>query len=154
MRSTRLEMPTSKAFMTANSVSLPEVKYTPNCNLGISLPLASCTAILFSVSNAWLFFCVWEKEIADLDCRWQRVCAGRRCHCYFYDGPFATDLREKKNRGENWRIDVYYFQSRCFLHPSNCFLFCSAGHDAIQTTATTTIQISWPRSTNNLYPSD
>lgn len=32
---------TSKAFLTATSVSLPDVKYTPNWSLGMSFPLAS-----------------------------------------------------------------------------------------------------------------
>lgn len=43
---------TSKAFLTATSVSLPDVKYTPNWSLGMSFPLASYRYV--SISNATL----------------------------------------------------------------------------------------------------
>ncbi|KAF3404427.1 hypothetical protein DPV78_001902 [Talaromyces pinophilus] len=58
---------TSKAFLTATSVSLPDVKYTPNWSLGMSFPLASYRYV--NISNAIL---ILEKGEADFDCRRQR----------------------------------------------------------------------------------
>lgn len=66
---------TSKANLTAFSVSLPEVRYTPSWSLGISFPFASCIHVKGSGSvrcRPWRDF-GRIGGLPDVDFRRQRI---------------------------------------------------------------------------------